>query len=101
MTLSALLVIGLLLFTIGAITVLSRRNLIIVLIGIELMMTSAALNFMAFNRFIPGDGVIGQVAALVVLGLSAGEVAIFLSIILVLYRKRNDIDIEELTDLKG
>jgi NADH:ubiquinone oxidoreductase subunit K len=101
MTLESYLVLGLVLFSLGLIAALSQRNLIAVLIGVELMMNAASLNFMAFNRYVIQDPAIGQVFVLIIIGLAAAEVAIFLSIILRLYRLRREIDSEHITELKG
>ena len=64
-------------------------------------MNAASLNFMAFNRYVIQDPAVGQVFVLIIIGLAAAEVAIFLSIILRLYRVRREIDSEHLTELKG
>ena len=64
-------------------------------------MNAASLNFMAFNRFIVSDPSTGQVIVLIIIGLAAAEVAIFLSIILNVYRMRRAIDVEELKELRG
>lgn len=101
MTLQTYLLLGLVLFGLGLYCVLARRNLIGVLIGVELMMNAASLNFMAFNRFIVSDPSTGQVIVLIIIGLAAAEVAIFLSIILNVYRMRRAIDVEELKELRG
>lgn len=101
MTLESYLFLGLALFSLGLVAALSQRNLIAVLIGIELMMNAASLNFMAFNRYVVKDPAVGQVFVLIIIGLAAAEVAIFLSIILRLYRQRREIDSERLTTLKG
>ncbi len=100
MTLQTYLLLGLVLFALGLYCVLSRRNLIGVLIGVELMMNAASLNFMAFNRFVANDPSTGQVIVLIIIGLAAAEVAIFLSIILNVYRMRRAIDVEELQVLR-
>jgi NADH:ubiquinone oxidoreductase subunit K len=96
-----LLLISLLLFSLGLVAVLSRRNLIAILIGVELMLNAASLNFMAFNRDVAMDPVTGQIVVLLIIGLAAAEVSIFLSILMVLYRARHDIDAEDIRDLKG
>lgn len=101
MTLESYLVLGLVLFSLGLVAALAQRNLIAVLIGIELMMNAASLNFMAFNRYVVQDPAVGQVFVLIIIGLAAAEVAIFLSIILRLYRLRREIDSEHITELKG
>jgi NADH:ubiquinone oxidoreductase subunit K len=101
MTLQAFVLLGLALFSFGLVAVLSQRNMIAVLIGVELMMNAASLNFMAFNRYVVSDPAVGQVFVLIIIGLAAAEVAIFLSIILRLYRLRREIDVEHLTELRG
>ena len=101
MTLQAFVLLGLALFSFGLVAVLSQRNMIAVLIGVELMMNAASLNFMAFNRYVVSDPAVGKVFVLIIIGLAAAEVAIFLSIILRLYRLRREIDVEHLTELRG
>lgn len=99
--LSTYLIISALLFSLGLLGILQRRNLIGMLISVELLLNAANLNFMAFNRFLNQDPVVGQVIALFVMGLAAAEAAIGLSIILALYRKMHSIDIERAQKLKG
>ncbi len=101
MTLESYLLVGAALFSLGLIGALSHRNLIALLIGIELMMNAASLNLMAFNRFVVTDPTTGQIFVLIIIGLAAAEVAIFLSIILRIYRACHDIDAEKLTKLSG
>jgi|TARA_B110000196_G_C20504240_1_gene368195 NADH:ubiquinone oxidoreductase subunit K len=100
-TLDSYLLLSLVLFCLGLFAVLSHRNLIAVLIGVELMMNAASLNVMAFNRFSVADPATGQIFVLIIIGLAAAEVAIFLSIALNLYRMRRTIDVEQLTELQG
>jgi len=100
-SLSTYLIISALLFSLGLLGILQRRNLIGMLIAVELLLNSANLNFMAFNRFLTPDPVTGQVIALFVMGLAAAEAAIGLSIILALYRKMHSINIERAQRLKG
>ena len=61
-------------------------------------MNAASLNFMAFNRYVVEDPAVGQVFVLIIIGLAAAEVAIFLSIVLRLYRLRHEIDSERITE---
>ncbi len=100
-SLSTYLIISDLLFSLGLLGVLQRRNLIGMLISVELLLNAANLNFMAFNRFLNPDPVAGQVIALFVMGLAAAEAAIGLSIIFALYRKMQSINIERAQRLKG
>ena len=101
MTLHGYLLLGLVLFSMGLFAVLWRRNLIAVLIGVELMMNAASLNIMAFSRYRVSDPSTGQIFVLIIIGLAAAEVAIFLSIILNLYRVQREIDVEGITELRG
>jgi NADH-quinone oxidoreductase subunit K len=99
-------VIGLssLLFTIGVVGALVRRNLIVMLMSIELMLNAANLALVGFNRLWPGtDGVAsldGQVFVLIVITVAAGEVAVGLSILLAMFRNRDSVDVEEVSLLK-
>jgi len=100
--LESFLLLALILFSLGLYAVMSRRNMIAILIGIELMLNAASLNFMAFNRFLPvEDPTVGQIFVLFIIGLAAAEVAIALSIILIVYRQRKRIDVDDITELKG
>jgi NADH:ubiquinone oxidoreductase subunit K len=92
---------SLLLFCIGLYGVLARKNLIGILIGIELMLNAASISFMAFNHFVAPDPVVGQVVVLFVIGLAAAETAVALSIIIAVYRQRASIDVTKLEDLHG
>ena len=101
MTLQGFMLFALLLFCIGLYGVLARRNLIGILIGIELMLNAASVNFLAVNYYLSPDPVIGQVVVLFIIGLAAAEAAIALSIILAVYRQRNAIDVDMISELKG
>ncbi len=100
-TLGIYLVIAALLFSLGLLGVLQRRNLIGMLISVELMLNGANINFMAFNRFLAPDPTVGQLFTLFVMGLAAAEAAIGLSIILALFRKMRSINIERAQQLRG
>ena len=100
-TLHLLLLLALILFSLGLMAVLHRRNLITVLIGTELMLNAASLNFLAFNKYSAPDPMVGQILVLVVIGLAAAEVAVFLSILMTMYRTRDGIDVKTITELKG
>jgi NADH-quinone oxidoreductase subunit K/NAD(P)H-quinone oxidoreductase subunit 4L len=89
------------LFSVGLYGLLERRNLIRILMSIELMLNAASINFLAFNRFTAPDQAVGQVLVLFVIGLAAAEAAIGLSIILALYRWLHSINIERVRQLKG
>lgn len=101
MNLEAFVLLSLILFSAGLYAVIARRNLIAILIGVELMLNAVSLNFMAFNRFLAPDPAVGQVIVLFIIGLAAAEAAIALSIILAVYRQRKQIDADDLDELKG
>ena len=95
------LVIAAVLFSLGLLGVLQRRNLIGMLISVELMLNGANLNFMAFNRFLAPEPAVGQIITLFVMGLAAAEAAIGLSIILALFRHLRSINVERAQQLRG
>ena len=95
------LYLALVLFAIGLYGVLSRRNLIAVLISVELMLNAASINFMAFNRFLAPHPAVGQVITLFIMAVAAAEAAIALSIIMAVYRKLKSINAEQAIELRG
>lgn len=95
------LFIALIMFCLGLWGVLQRRSLIAMLISLELMLNAANINFLAFNRFLAPEPAVGQIIALFVMGTAAAEAAIGLSIFLAVYRRNQNIDIEQVRDLKG
>ena len=100
-SLSSYLFVSTALFAAGVFGLLLRRNLIALLISLELILNSASLNFLAFNRFAMPDKTTGQVFVIFIIALAAAEVCIGLSLILLLYRTRNSIRIDQAKDLKG
>ena len=90
-----------LLFSLGIFGVFQRRSLIGMLIAIELMLSGASINFMAFNRFLAPDPIIGQIYTLFIMGIAAAEAAIALSIIVALFRRLRSINIERAQELRG
>lgn len=100
-TLSTYLIIAALLFCLGLFGVLQRRNLIGMLISVELMLNGANLNFMAFNRFVGPEPAVGQIITLFIMGLAAAEAAIGLSIILALFRTMHSINVERAQQMRG
>jgi NADH:ubiquinone oxidoreductase subunit K len=95
------LYLAVVLFAIGLYGVLSRRNLIAVLISVELILNAASINFMAFNRFLAPHPAVGQVITLFIMAVAAAEAAIALSIIMAVYRKLKSINVEQATELRG
>ncbi len=100
-SLQSYLLISSMLFSLGLFGLLCRRNLVALLISLELILNSASLNFVAFNKFCLVDKTLGQVFAVFIIALAAGEVCIGLSLILLLYRKKDSINIEDAKELKG
>ncbi len=99
-TLNHYLTVSLLLFGIGLYGILTRRNAIGILMSIELIMNSANLNLVAFSRFITPQILSGQVFALFVIAVAAGEAVIGLAIVLSIYRTRNTLDPEDINLMK-
>ena len=93
------LVVAALLFSLGLVCILTRRNAIGLLMGIELVLNSANINLVAFARFVEG-GLSGQIFALFVIALAAAEAAIGMAIVLAIYRSFKDIDVSLTSDLK-
>ena len=99
-TLSHSLVLGAILFAIAVIGIfLNRKNIIVLLMAIELMLLAVNLNFVAFSHYL-GD-IAGQVFVFFILTVAAAESAIGLAILVVLFRNLNTINVEDLDSLKG
>jgi NADH-quinone oxidoreductase subunit K len=99
-SLSHYLILGAILFAISVVGIfLNRRNVIVLLMAIELMLLAVNLNFIAFSHFL-GD-ISGQVFVFFILTVAAAESAIGLAILVVLFRSLNTIDVEDLDGLKG
>ena len=100
LTLNHFLVLGALLFAISVVGIfMNRRNIIILLMAIELMLLAVNLNFIAFSHFL--GNIAGQVFVLFILTVAAAESAIGLAILVVLFRNLSTIDVEDLDSLKG
>ena len=93
------LLVGAFLLSIGTFTVLSRRNGVAVLMGVELMLNGAGINFAAF-AFFRGEPA-GYAATLFIMALAACEVAVALAIIMAIYFMRRSVDINEPSELRG
>jgi NADH-quinone oxidoreductase subunit K len=87
------------LFTIGSLGVLIRRNAIIIFMSIELMLNAANLLFIAFARTYEALG--GQIFVFFVMTVAAAEVAVGLALIVAVFRTKHSIDIDEISSLKG
>jgi NADH-quinone oxidoreductase subunit K len=94
------LVLGAVLFAISVLGIfLNRKNIIILLMAIELMLLSVNLNFIAFSHFL--NDMAGQVFVFFILTVAAAESAIGLAILVVLFRNRSTINVNDLDSLKG
>jgi len=99
--LQAYLLVSGVLFAIGLLGVIVRRNAIAVLLGIELMLNAANINFVAFWRYRGGEGVEGLVFVLMVITVAAAEAAIALAIILNVYRRFKTVNVDQINLMKG
>ena len=86
------LAVGALLFSLGLLTVATRRNAVGVLMGVELILNGANVNFVAFNHYVTG-GVSGQIFALFIIVLAAAEAAVGLAIVLAIFQTFRSIDV--------
>jgi NADH-quinone oxidoreductase subunit K len=92
------LVVSMLLFCLGLVGVIVRRNLLIIYMSLELMLNAANLALVAFSRYT--DSLDGQVFVFFVITVAAAEVSVGLALIVALYRKRQTAHVEDLTTLK-
>lgn len=99
-TLEHYLVLGAMLFCLGILAVVTRRNAITVLMGVELILNAANLNLVAFSRYTDSD-IDGQIFAIFVIILAAAEAAVALAIVLNIYRNQNMVNIDQINSLKG
>jgi NADH-quinone oxidoreductase subunit K len=89
------------LFSLGVYGVLARRNAIGILMGVELMLNAANVNFLAFWRYIAPVRFEGQVFVLIVITAAAAEVAVGLALILAIHRHFRTIDVDEIHTMRG
>ncbi len=101
MKLFPLLAISTALFSVGIYGVLARRNAVLVLMSIELMLNAAAINFIAFGSRIAGAGAVGaQTFVLFIVAIAAAEVGIGIALVIALYRAKENINLDEADTLK-
>lgn len=99
-TLSHYLILGALLFAISVVGIfLNRKNVIVLLMAIELMLLAVNLNFIAFSHYM--NDIAGQVFVFFILTVAAAESAIGLAVLVVLFRNLNTINVDDLDQLKG
>ena len=97
--LSAYLIVSAVLFSIGVVGVLMRRNPLIIFMSIELMLNAVNLSFVAFSTFL--DSADGQMFVFLVLTVAAAEVVVGLALIVSIFRSRRNIDVDEMNILRG
>ncbi len=100
MPLNAFLITAAVIFVLGIITILYKKNAVGILMGVELILNSVNLNFIAFARYIDQQ-INGQIIALFVIILAAAEAAIALAIILNIYRTRTTIDVTQIDNMSS
>jgi NADH-quinone oxidoreductase subunit K len=103
MGLTGYLTVSAVLFTLGLVIFISRKNTIAILMGVELMLNAAALNFVAFARFTPSQAsqLDGQIFAVFIILLAAAEAVVALAIALSVYKNLHQIGADKLASLKG
>ena len=98
--LSHYLTVSAILFTLGIFGIfLNRKNLIVIMMSIELMLLAVNVNLVAFSSFL--NDLVGQVFTMLVLTVAAAEAAIGLAIVVVFYRNRRSIEVEDINEMKG
>ncbi|MFA6004106.1 MAG: NADH-quinone oxidoreductase subunit NuoK [Elusimicrobiota bacterium] len=95
------LALGGLLFLAGIFGALTRRNVVGILMSIELMFNAANINLAAFNHFLHPAGALGMTMALFIIAVAAAEVVVGLALVLAIYRNANSVYVEEFNLLKG
>jgi NADH-quinone oxidoreductase subunit K len=99
-SLQGYLIVSAALFGIGAFGFMARRNAILMLISIELMLNSVNLSLVAFNAFIPGARNAGAIFALIVMAVAAAEATVGLALVIAIIRTRQTPEVDEYDDLK-
>lgn len=97
--LSHYLMLSAILFTLGTVGALTRRNAIVVLMSVELMLNAVNLSMVAFARFL--NSMDGQIAVFLVMTVAAAEAAVGLALVVAIYRKTGSIQVDDLHDMQG
>ncbi|MEO2075149.1 MAG: NADH-quinone oxidoreductase subunit NuoK [Bacillus sp. (in: firmicutes)] len=98
---SAFLALALILFCIGLYGALTKRNTVIVLISIELMLNAVNINLVTFSKYGMTPSITGQIFALFAISVAAAEAAVGLAILIALYRNRKTVNIDEMDTMKN
>jgi NADH-quinone oxidoreductase subunit K len=99
--LSSYLTLAAVLFCVGLYGVLTKRNAIIVLLSIELMLNAANLNLIAFSKYGVNPSISGQIFSLFTISVAAAEAAVGVAVLVVLYRSRATVSVDEFDELRG
>ena len=99
LTLNSYLFVGAVLFAIGTIGVLTRRNAIVIFMSIELMLNAVNLTFVALSRYL--GNIDGQIFVFFVMTVAAAEVAVGLALIVQIFKTKHSINVDEMNSLKG
>jgi len=94
------LIVATIMFFVGVYGFLTRKNLITILMSIELMLNSVNINFVAFNKYLYPDKLQGHFFALIVVAVAAAEAAVAIAIIINIYRRFSNIDVEMVNEMK-
>ncbi len=95
------LIVGAIMFAIGAWGVLIRRNAVVVFMCVELMINAVNLTLVAFSDYLPQAGGAGAGYAVIVIAIAAAEVAVGLAIVLAVFRSRRTVNVDEINTMKG
>ena len=95
-----IIIVSTLMFFIGVYGFISRKNLITMLMSVELMLNSININFVAFNRYLHPENMQGHFYSLFIIAIAAAEAAVAISIIINLYRNLHSIDVEDVNKMK-
>lgn len=101
MTIVQFILIGSILFSLGIYGVITRKNAVLVLASVELMLAGANVNLVAFNVYLQDQILSGQIFTLFIIALAAAEVGIGIAIILMIFRNRQSADVDDLNLMKG
>ena len=94
------LILGTLLFGVGLLGIIIKRNAIAILMSVELMLNAVNINFIAINKFVAPAAGVGQLFAVFVIVVAAAEVAVGLALIIAMYKKRKTVELDEFDLLK-
>lgn len=100
MSIQWVLLLSAFIFSVGVYGVLARRNAVLVLMSIELMLNAANINLVAFNALLQGGQYIGQIFALFIITIAAAELGVGLAIVILIYRNRTTVSIDEISLMK-